>query len=289
VFVRGEPQVYCEGELLNLTEGGRKHLELLALLVAAPEGQVHRDVMERALWAHLQDRGETSNGRKPNRASALFTKLRDALRQALPDLPEVQAARLVWLDRTNVGRLNAELIRSDAAAFRAACARMRHPADCADSLEAWQVARTMYGGDLLTNSGYPWISDADRGFLVDLQDWYRTIWADALLALAGRIERAERDYATASAIYEDAFTAECRRDGPIREDATRGLLRCYAALGRFAAAVRAYRAMREEHCRKFGEEGDDPADPAFDGAPETEDLHKAILARAEQQTPESNS
>jgi DNA-binding SARP family transcriptional activator len=271
VFVRGEPRVRYRGRTVSLTTQGKNHLEFLAMLAAAPGGAVHRDVLEQALWPQLQESGDIYEGRKPNRASAICTRLREAVRRAAPAFPADAAARIVRIDRANHVRLNTDLVKTDAICFQRACERMRDKTDYAAALDAWREARELFREDLLINAGYLWVDDAERGFRVDLQEWYRALWADALIALAGRAERVEHDRPNAIALYEDAFAAECRRDGPVRENATRGLLRCHAAEQNFAAAERAYRALREEHRRKYG--GKEAVEsPLFDGDPETESL-----------------
>lgn len=279
VFVRGEPQVRYRGRPVALTTQGKNHLEFLALLCAAPGGTVHRDVLEQALWPHLQESGDIYEGRKPNRASAICTRLREAVRRAAPEFPADTASRIVRLDRANVVHLNTNLVRVDALRFQRACDRMRDKTDYVAALAAWREARDLFREDLLVNAGYLWVDDAERGFRVDLQEWYRALWADALLALAGRAERVERDPPNAVALYEDAFAAECRRDGPVREDATRGLLRCHVAENNLVAAERAYRALRQEHRRKYG--GSEALDNSlFDGDPATEKLYAGMRERA---------
>lgn len=279
VFVRGEPRVRYRGQPISLTQQGKSHLEFLALLAAAPGGAVHRDVLEQALWPQLQESGDLYEGRKPNRASAICTRLREAVRRAAPDFPADVAARIVRLDRANIVHLNTDLVRADAIRFQEACDRMRGKAEYAVALAAWREARELFREDLLVNAGYLWADDEARGFRVDLQEWYRTRWSDALHALAGRAEHREHDRPTAIMLYEEAFAAECRREGPVQEEATRGLMRCHAASGHLAAAERAYRALREEHKRKYG--ASEPLDdPLFDGDPETEGLCEAMRARA---------
>jgi DNA-binding SARP family transcriptional activator len=208
--------------------GSARPRELLAYLLAHPEGRTKEQV-GLALWP------EASAAQLRNNFHVTLHRLRKALGGAAwvalaGERYRVPAALVAEFDAARFAR--------EAAAARAALAR-----GAPGAAAALEAALAGYGGDFLDGEG---AGDWHLAFRAAL----RRAHAEGLLALgaahaaAGRPGRAAEAYGRALA-----------RD-PLREDAAAALMRCHAALGERAQALRVYRDLARRLRDELGAEPD---------------------------------
>ena len=225
--------------------GRQKARALLGALLAA-RGAVHREALMEWLWADLP----------PERAAASLRVTLHELRRALAPELEANAPGSPLVGEGETIRLVLdERDRWDAATLL----DLARPAEDAEAAEA-QIARlrraeALYAGPFLPEWPY---DEWAIGFRAELEETYREVLeqlADAL-ARAGRVAEAIRRYRRLVGLE------------PEREGWHRALMRCYAAAGERAQALRQYHACRTVLLR---EQGVPPG-------PETRALYAELLA-----------
>src|SRR5581483_10119211 len=132
---------------------------------------------------------------------------------------------------------NAACITSDAQRFmelRKAASKLPP----AEAVEAFERARALYRGDLLTEPYYEWVhTRGDDG--LTLRELYREEYFRVTQRLAEQYSQ-QGQPARAVALYRDILRLE-----PTLEDVARSLYRCYQELGDRASLVREHRRLRD--------------------------------------------
>lgn len=183
-------------------------------------------------------------------ATSLYTAL-SRTRRALRDLSLASQVRLTK-ERAGYRLLVAPEVWFDVEAFTQGLLRSAASEDGA-AISALRQTLTLYEDDLLT--GLP-----DAQWCLQDREALRRKWVEATLSLAALLE-GERKADEAIAAYAQTLERE-----PFLEEAHRGLMRCYAHVGRRDLALRQYHLCQELLAREL------------DVAPEDETvaLHEAV-------------
>jgi len=141
---------------------------------------------------------------------------------------------------------------------------------------AYEQARALYRGDLLTNVPYKWVNAEDERGL-SLWESYREEYRQLTSRLA-QLYSADGEPSRAVVLYRDLL-----RDEPTLEDVVRLLFRAYQQLGDRNSVIREEHQLREALRQKYagaedGEEDDDDEDPAFyEPEPATLEVYREVL------------
>jgi DNA-binding SARP family transcriptional activator len=235
----------------------RRSKSLFKYLVSHRERPVPKEVLMDLLWPGARARAARNN------LNVAVYNLRRTMRNGDDRFSYV-------LFRDDAYRLNPDLdIWVDAEEFErlvASARRMARAGDTAGAIGDYEVARALYAGDLFDDDPHEeWTFERRRA----LQEEY-------LRALAGlgaaHLGGGEHEAAA------EAFRAALAVD-PCREEAHRGLMRCYALAGQRHLALRQYRRCAEALRTSLGLAPD----------PDTAALDRAIRQGGEDPAPSGNS
>jgi len=238
--------------------------DILAFLCAQPGGTVSRERLTVALWP------DVAPGKAANRLKVSLTRLRRMLKKQVPGL----TGELVRVERNGVCRLNAACITSDAQRFmelRKAASKLPP----AEAVEAFERARALYRGDLLTEPYYEWVhTRGDDG--LTLRELYREEYFRVTQRLAEQYSQ-QGQPARAVALYRDILRLE-----PTLEDVARSLYRCYQELGDRASLVREHRRLRDAIRQALSSPDEPDDDPTlYEPESETVAVYEEALAAIE--------
>ena len=225
----------------------QKTRALLGVLLAT-RGSVHREALMEWLWPDLP----------PERAAgSLRVALHELRRGLAPELEANAPGNPVLAEGETIRLALGEGDEWDAAAILEVVS-----ADAAESaeveIERLRVVEARYAGPFLPEWPY---EDWAAAMRVELEDGYREVLvrlADALM-MSGRVSEAIR-------WYRKLLTLD-----PEREGSHRALMRCYAATGERAQALRQYHACRTVLQREQG----------IPPSPETRALYAELLGDGE--------
>jgi two-component SAPR family response regulator len=215
-----------------------------------------------ALWPGVSSESATS------RLYSNLSILRSVLAEQVPGLP----ADAVRGDKSaGMYRLDSSLVWSDVQEFLALIqgARKLPPAE---RRLAYEQARSLYRGDLLTDMPYKWVNAEDeRGYTLweEYREEYRQLTGRLaqLYSVDGEPERAVL-------LYRDLL-----RDEPTLEDVVRQLFRCYQQLGDRNSLIRDERLLREAIRQRYYDPEERNQDQAlFEPEPETVEVYREVLA-----------
>lgn len=223
VHVLGELAIWRdELPLLSSGKSQRKPLELLALLAAHGGGPVDGEAIIDALWPSLDaDAPKASLEMAVSRLRKLL-ELPEAVLVA--DGSVALEPALVWCDAVAFERLAEELLQA-----------LQHPGDgTTDAALSHRAERlfALYRDRLLG-------SESLAGRMRLARERLASSYYGAVTAWGARLE-AQREWATAIALYERALTREA-----LAEPIYRALMRAHLALGERAEALRTFRRCRE--------------------------------------------
>lgn len=253
-------------ELSPEGEGGAhyKPWEILAYLSAQPEGAVSKEKLLGALWPDVDPQ------RAAERRTVTLSRLRALLAEQVPGL----GADVVRVERNGLCRLDTTQVSSDVHRFVALC-RAAPKLPPAEARKAYEEARELYRGDLLTEPFYEWVHARDDGGLT-LREQYREECYRATQRLA-QLYRREGQADLAVPLYRSLLEAE-----PTLEDIARSLYRCYQQLGDRRALVREHRRLKDAIRRMFRTVDDPDDDPElYEPEPETVAVYEEVLADLE--------
>jgi two-component SAPR family response regulator len=202
-----------------------------------------------------------------NRLGANLSFLRAVLAEQVPGLrPDA-----VRGDKSEgMYRLESTVVWSDVHEFLALGGARKLPPS--EQKLAYEQARSLYRGDLLTGTPYKWVKAEDEhGFM--LWENYRERYRQMTCRLA-QLYSGEGDLARAVYLYRDLL-----HDEPTLEDVARHLFRCYQQLGDRNSLVRDERLLREAIRERYGDPDDKTADPAlYEPEDETTQVYRQALA-----------
>ncbi len=277
-------QVRCFG-VLEVTSGDReltpegsggprhKAWEILACLASHAERGMPKEKLLNALWPGVGSESASS------RLYSNLSILRSLLAEQVPGLP----ADVVRGDKSSgMYRLDSSLVWSDVQDFLALIhgARKLQPPD---QKLAYEQARGLYRGDLLTDMPYKW-TNAENEHGYTLWEEYREEYRQLTCRLAQLCSAAgEADKAVL--LYRDLL-----RDEPTLEDVVRQLFRCYQQLGDRNSLIRDERLLREAIRQRYYDPDEPNQDQAlYEPELETVEVYREILADLQGEAPSSAS
>jgi len=202
--------------------------EALAYLAARPDGTARRDRMLSDMWPKVPDPAVAAN-----RLDTNLARVRSVLSYQVPEVTR----DVITSDRSGWCNLDTSVVWSDVREF-VALIRRAVKAPALEAMTLYTRACALYGGDLLSSSGYDWVYELDDDGFVP-QDRYRELYLQAANALA-RLYREDRQTQRAVAVYRNLLRAE-----PTCEDVIRSLYTCYGEMGDRSALIRAHRQLRQ--------------------------------------------
>jgi DNA-binding SARP family transcriptional activator len=257
------------GQTVEGAAAGYQPWAILAFLAAQPDGAASTEALCAAIWPDVDpDHAATA------RLSPALSRLR---RELLAQVPRLSGP-VVVRGRNGYCALDPGSVTSDAQRFVRLCERARRlPPD--QAVGAYEAARALYRGDLLSRQAYEWVERRERDGLTPLER-YQRLYHAATCELAD-LYRRRGDAARAVPLYRQVLA-----DDPTAEDVARTLFRCYGQLGDRPALLREYQRLRQLLRRALADPDDaddaesDPAedDAVYEPEAETVAVYREVLA-----------